>query len=266
MDVKRNGKYYLTYAAAGTEYRTYAMGCAVSSSPLGPFVPQKNNPILRSVSGLITGTAHGCIVEGPNDSIFAFYTIRAGHAHGFERRIGMDRAEIDGAGELRIIGPTSSPQWLARQKTDERPWVPLNVNAATLASSSAANVSTRLAVDEDIRTWWQPAADDKAPMLTATLRSRCRINAARIIWRDIGLDANRGITPGPFGYRVEARAKDGRWQTIIDRTTSEEDLLIDYRECGAVETTAVRLVITRWPTGITPGVAEFTVFGEVLAD
>jgi len=42
--LKRNGKYYLTYAAAGTENRTYAMGCAVSKSPLGPFVPQKNNP------------------------------------------------------------------------------------------------------------------------------------------------------------------------------------------------------------------------------
>jgi xylan 1,4-beta-xylosidase len=51
---KRNGTYYLTYAAAGTENRTYAMGCAVSKSPLGPFVPQKHNPILRTTRGLIT--------------------------------------------------------------------------------------------------------------------------------------------------------------------------------------------------------------------
>ncbi len=90
--LKRNGTYYLTYAAAGTENRTYAMGCAVSKSPLGPFVPQKNNPILRTTTGLVTGTAHGCVVEGPQNSLWAFYTVRAGVVHGFERRLAMDPA------------------------------------------------------------------------------------------------------------------------------------------------------------------------------
>ncbi len=65
--LKRNGKYYLTYSAGGTENRTYAMGCYTSQDPLGPFEPQKRNPILRSVDGLVTGTAHGSIVAGPND-------------------------------------------------------------------------------------------------------------------------------------------------------------------------------------------------------
>ncbi|HSQ57639.1 MAG TPA: family 43 glycosylhydrolase, partial [Gemmata sp.] len=92
--LKRKGKYYLTYAAAGTENRTYAMGCAVGKSPLGPFVPQKNNPILRSTTGLVTGTGHGCVVEGPHNSLWAFYTVRAGVVHGFERRLGMDPAYI----------------------------------------------------------------------------------------------------------------------------------------------------------------------------
>ena len=43
--LKHNGKYYLTYSAAGTEHRTYAMGCYAAESPLGPFTPQKHNPI-----------------------------------------------------------------------------------------------------------------------------------------------------------------------------------------------------------------------------
>jgi beta-xylosidase len=60
--LKRNGRYYLTYGAAGTQYRTYAMGCFVGSSPLGPFTPQKHNPILRTTEGLLTGTASGSIV------------------------------------------------------------------------------------------------------------------------------------------------------------------------------------------------------------
>ena len=78
---KRDGKYFLTYGAGGTENRTYATGCAVGKSPLGPFVPQKNNPVLRTTTGLITGTAHGCVVEGPHKSLWAFYTVRAGVVH-----------------------------------------------------------------------------------------------------------------------------------------------------------------------------------------
>jgi len=102
----------LTYAAAGTENRTYAMGCAVGKSPLGPFVPQKNNPILRSTTGLVTGTAHGCVVEGPHKSLWAFYTVKAAVVHGFERRLGMDPASIGADGELRVDGASSLPRRL----------------------------------------------------------------------------------------------------------------------------------------------------------
>ena len=52
--LKRNGTYYLTYSAGGTENRTYCVGCLTSKSPLGPFTPQKNNPILRGTAGLVT--------------------------------------------------------------------------------------------------------------------------------------------------------------------------------------------------------------------
>jgi xylan 1,4-beta-xylosidase len=97
--LKRGNKYYLTYSAGGTENRTYAMGAYVSDSPLGPFEPQKRNPILRTIDGLVTGSAHGSIIAGPNDELWAFYSVRASVVHAFERRLGMDRAEIDSNGE-----------------------------------------------------------------------------------------------------------------------------------------------------------------------
>ena len=68
--VKHGGKYFLTFSAAGTENRTYAMGAYTSSSPLGPFTPQKRNPFFRNVDGLITGTGHGCVVAGPEDRLW----------------------------------------------------------------------------------------------------------------------------------------------------------------------------------------------------
>jgi xylan 1,4-beta-xylosidase len=263
---KRNGMYYLTYSAAGTENRMYAMGCAVSKSPLGPFVPQKNNPILRSTTGLITGTGHGCVVEGPHDSLWAFYTVKAAVAHGFERRLGMDPATIGEDGELHVNGPSSLPQRLPMASKGVEPtgWMPLNAGLRTVGSSDAPNLSGRLAVDDDLRTWWQPAADDKTPTLTSHLTTpNAVVRAVRVIWRDVGLNTKQGAGSGPFRYRVEVQTAADMWTTVIDRSRSTEDLLIDYRECLPTPGTAARLVIVGAPTGITPGVAEFTVFGEV---
>jgi len=265
--VKRQGRYYLTYSAGGTEHRAYAMGAYVGASPLGPFTAQAHNPILRTTAGLITGTAHGSIVKGPGDQWWVFYTVAAGVAHGFERRLGMDRVEFDARGELTVPGATSTPQWLpgrapAGSKGTDTGWLPLNGGVQTFGSSTAPNLSGRLAVDTDLRTWWQPAPGDATPTLTSRLYGRATISAVRIAWRDIGLDSNRGVVPGPYRYRVELETAPGTWQAVLDRTASDEDLLIDYREIEPTIATRARLVITGWPKGITPGVAEFTVFGN----
>ena len=47
-----------------------------------------------------------------------------------------------------------------------------------------------------------------------------------------------------------------------NRSNSTDDFLVDYRECPPTPGKAARLVIVGAPKGITPGVAEFTVFGE----
>ena len=267
--VKRNGRYYLTYSAAGKECRTYAMGCFVGSSPMGPFLPQKRNPILRTVDGLITGPAHGCIVAGPENQLWAFYSVRAGVAHIYDSRIGMDPAEIDTNGELVVRGATSLPQWLPGKmpsdaKSTDCGWLPINGAMQTLGSTNAPNLWGRLAVDNEMRTWWQPAEGDTKPTLTSAFSAPATINAVRLIWRDIGLDTKNGVLPGPFRYRVELETARDQWTTIIDRSQSAEDLLIDYRECKPTTGTRARLVIIGWPKGITPGVAEFTVFGKTV--
>ena len=264
--LKRDGKYYLTYGAGGTENRTYATGCVVGKSPLGPFVPQKNNPVLRTTTGLVTGTAHGCVVEGPHDSLWAFYTVRAGVVHGFERRLGMDPAYIGGDGELHVREASSLPQRLTTASKGAEPtgWLPLNAGPRTVGSSDAPNLSGRLAVDDDLRTWWQPATDDSASRLTSNLTTPgAVVRAVRVVWRDVGLDTKQGAKAGAFRYKVEVRTAANEWVTVIDRSRSTDDLLVDYRECPTTAGTAARLVVVGAPPGITPGVAEFTVFGEV---
>jgi hypothetical protein len=72
------------------------------------------------------------------------------------------------------------------------------------------------------------------------------------------------VKPGPFRYRVELETAPNTWTTVVDRTKNTEDLLIDYRECTPTVGARARLVVTGWPEGISPGVAEFTVFGETV--
>jgi xylan 1,4-beta-xylosidase len=116
-------------------------------------------------------------------------------------------------------------------------------------------------VDNDLRTWWQPDANDKAPSLTSSLAGNATVHAIRIAWRDLGLNTQKGITPGPFRYKVELQTAPNIWTTVIDRSQSKDDFLIDYRECPPTKASAAKLVIVSAPAGITPGVAEFTVFG-----
>jgi len=63
---KHNGIYYLQYSASGTQWKTYAEGYYTATSPMGPFTYASNNPLLRKTDGLVTGPAHGSIVEGPD--------------------------------------------------------------------------------------------------------------------------------------------------------------------------------------------------------
>ncbi len=275
--VKRKGRYYLTFSAGGTQYRTYTMGCYVSNSPLGPFVPQKRNPIFRSTGGLVTGTGHGSIMRGARGRYWVFYTVFACAVHGFERRVGLDLVDFDEDGDLYVPRATSTPQALPssdrgtargepvesveRTPASTEDWESLNESEPTIGSSNAVNSFGRFAADNSMTTWWLPAAEDAEPRLVTQFPARATVHAARVIWRDVGLDTTSGVLPGPFRYRIEAETAPGVWSTIIDRTASSEDLLIDYRECAPTSATRARLVITGHPPGIQPSVAEFTLFG-----
>lgn len=265
---KRAGVYYLTYAAPGTEFPSYAMGAYRSRSPLGPWQYMETSPFLSGRTGLVTGPGHGCLVAGPDDSVWAFYTCCVCHHHRFERRIGMDRVFFDGAGDIVPATATENP-CIAPGLPGAGAGaglLPLDRLAFCEATSCAPGRDAIYAADGSMLSWWQPAADDPAPAVTALCAYRgvpLPVSAVRVVWRDVGLDPRRGVLPGPFGYRVEAETAPGVWACILDRSDSREDLLCDYRELPApVPALRVRLRIVSHPAGIAPGVIDFTVFGR----
>jgi len=266
--IKKNGRYYLTYSAPGTQYGTYAMGAYYSDKgPLEGFVYQNNNPICNNRYGLVKGGGHGCICEGPNDTLWAFYTCPIKYTHMFERCLGMDPVVINEDGELMVLKNTDSPQWAPGVKDNpyyenDTGLIPLTYSETAFATSNAPGRDALYAVDESMLTWWQPAEDDNEKILTVSLYGKYLVSAARVIWRDVGLDYENGILPGPIKYKIEVSKDRETWETVVDKTQNSKDYMIDYEVFDTVEALQVRLTICDAPKGITPGVISFTVFGK----
>jgi hypothetical protein len=56
---KHGGKYYLQYAAPGTQHNVYANGTYVGDHPLGPFTYAPYNPVSYKPGGFMAGAGHG---------------------------------------------------------------------------------------------------------------------------------------------------------------------------------------------------------------
>ncbi len=267
--LKYGGRYYLIYAAPDTRTSDYCMAVYYSDeSPLDGFVCQERNPLTFHTEGIVAGAGHGCVERGPNGTLWAFYTIAVAYAHQYERRIGMDLVAVDERGELYCPhGVTDVPQYVPGYASD-----PVADNAPELcnltgevrgvASSCAPGRDALYATDENNRSFWQPAEGDEAPWLFCDLEYPYLVSAARIFWRDVGLDYAAGAIPVPYQYMLEGRTPCGEWVTLCDRRDSDEELNIDYRTFDTTLVTAVRLTVTGWGQGLTPGVIDFAVFGR----
>ncbi len=264
--VKLAGGYYLTYAAPGTEWKTYGMGAARGTSPLGPFTRQRRTPFCQRTEGLIQGPGHGCIVRGPRDTLWAFYTCRLCYEHIFERRLGFDPCGVDADGELYVNVsefPQHAPGVLAQpEQGNLAGLLPMNHRRRVRTSSTAPGRNGLYAVDNCLHTWWEPAVGDAAPWLEQDLGISAAVEAVRLVWRDVDLDYAQGRVPGPIQWRLEGAPADGPFQVLVDASDNRQDLLIDYRTFPVQAVRRIRLVVTRWPAGLRPGVTDLSVFGR----
>ncbi len=113
--LKHNGKYYLTYSCNGYTSHNYAVGYAVSDSPLTGFERYENNPILSKMPHAnVYGPGHHTFMTSAGGELFIVY-----HKHNSEtvihsRLICIDRCKFEkqenGADILKVYGPTSTPQ------------------------------------------------------------------------------------------------------------------------------------------------------------
>lgn len=281
---KYKDTYYLQYSASGTQWKTYAEGYYTSKSPMGPFTYAPNNPLLRKTDGLVTGTAHGCIVEGPDGNLWQFYTIVLSNPPG-GRRIGMDRIVFDKNGNMSVK-VTDTPQWGPKAINDpakgESGSVPVTINkframnALSKVSSEQPGHDAAYAVDNSSGTWWEPAPTDSLPSLTLELSPATRfdvvqlfnIDSYRLMFnggrRGFGRPSATAAQPSPdeYQYKIEVSMDGNTYSTALDQTKNTTSRNTIFNEIPPVKCRFVRLTLTGWPKTTPLGVIEFTVFGK----
>lgn len=103
----RGGTYFLFYSGGAWTGR-YGMGYASSSSPLGPFVKARSNPLLTD-SASVRSVGGGSLVTGPSGGTWVVYHGRSG-SYSAPRLMRIDRVRWGLHGRPSIDGPTVTPQ------------------------------------------------------------------------------------------------------------------------------------------------------------
>jgi hypothetical protein len=278
---KHNGTYYLEYSASGTQWKTYAEGYYTAKSPMGPFAYAANNPLLRKTDGLVTGTGHGSIVEGPGGQLWQFYTIVLNNPPG-GRRIGMDPVAFDqdGAMSVRV---TDTPQWAPgvvadAAKDGDSGSIPVSINkvramnALSRFSSQQPGHDAAYAVDNSSGTWWAPNPDDTQPTLTLDLGPATRFDVVQLFTIDSvrllfttggGWYGERGATPTSFyQYKIEVSTDGNNYTTVLDQTTNNLARSAFFEEIPPTRCRFARLTMVNWPRTAPLGIIEFTLFGK----
>jgi xylan 1,4-beta-xylosidase len=291
---KRNGIYYLQYSASGTQWKTYAEGYYTAKNPLGTFTYAPNNPLLRKTDGLVTGTAHGSIVKGPDEKLWQFYTIVLNNPPG-GRRIGMDPIAFDKDGNMSIR-ISDTPQWAPgivadSTKDGDSGSIPVSINkvramnALSKFSSQQPGHDAAYAVDNSSGTWWEPAPDDAQPTFTLDLGPATRFDVVQLFTIDSlrlmftggnRFGGRRGAstttTNAPaasalppitaYQYKIDVSTDGNTYTPALDQSTNNIVRNTIFEEIPPAKCRFVRLTLINWPRATPLGVIEFTVFGK----
>lgn len=233
---RHNGKYYLQYAAPGTEFNTYCDGVYVADSPLGPFHLQKSNPFSAKPGGFAVGAGHGSTIADKYGNYWHASTMRISVNHSFERRVGLFPAGFDVDGILYCNQnfadyPFRIPEGTFDAGSLQPEWMLLSYGKPVSVSSGSG---AEKAVDEDIRTWWSAETAEEGQWILVDLEMQSDIRAVQVNLADENVivdfpadsygDNRRTrhieLTPQTSNYRIEISTDGENW-TILEQVSRE---------------------------------------------
>ena len=235
---KHNGKYYLQYAAPGTQFNVYGDGVYVGKSPLGPFQYAAHNPFCYKPGGFATGAGHGSTVCGPGGIYWHFGTIHLSINYKFERRLCMFPTFFDEDGAMysdTYFGdyPHYSPDQVSRQTTSGgfRGWMLLSYGKPVKASSQLESYPVENVTDENLKTFWVAGKNDDKQWVEIDLEEVSDVYALQLNFFDYEETGFWGRMPNlRQRYLVEASVDGARWRVLVDYRNSFRDAPHNYIE------------------------------------
>ena len=235
---KHNGKYYLQYAAPGTQFNVYGDGVYVGKSPLGPFEYAAHNPFCYKPGGFATGAGHGSTVCGPGGIYWHFGTIHLSINYKFERRLCMFPTFFDEDGAMysdTYFGdyPHYSPDQVSRQTTSGgfRGWMLLSYGKPVKASSQLESYPVENVTDENLKTFWVAEKNDDKQWVEIDLEEVSDVYALQLNFFDYEETGFWGRMPNlRQRYLVEASVGGARWRVLVDYRNSFRDAPHNYIE------------------------------------
>ncbi len=107
--LKHNGTYYLLYSGGGPDTADYAVGYAVSGSPVGPFTKFAGNPIVKKGPGIF-GPGHCSVIPDRAGNLWMVYHQKTNAKKGWVRIICIDPLWFDGQGILHGRATRGTPE------------------------------------------------------------------------------------------------------------------------------------------------------------
>ncbi|KAF0162265.1 MAG: coagulation factor 5/8 type domain-containing protein [Ignavibacteria bacterium] len=266
---KHNGKYYLQYAAPGTEYNVYANGTYVGKDPLGPFEYAANNPISYKPGGFMTGAGHGNTFQDNFRNYWNTGTPWIAINWNFERRIAMFPAFFD-KDDLMYANTRFGdfPHYLPTKKLASKDelftgWMLLSYKKPVTASSVKDTFTVARVTDENPRTFWFAENNKRGEWLQIDLKDNYEVMAVQIHFADYKSNIYDNDSAKVYTQYKFYSSLDGKtWQTIVDLSKEKQDRPNGYFEL----TTPVNARYIRYENVYAPtpnlAVSDIRIFGN----
>lgn len=228
---KHEGKYYLHYAAPGTQYDSYGDGLYVSDSPLGPFEHVEYSPVSVKPGGWMTGAGHGDTFLDKYGNWWHVASTVISQRMNFERRIGFFPMVMTPKGHIYALTEWSDYPYVLPDgpqdfsvKAPWTGWMDLSIHKTVTVSSELEGHEASKAADNSIKTWWSAATGDPGEWVCVDLGKICRINAVQPNFADQDFGFYSPEHPQtPYRYKVEV-SRDGKaWREVFDRSDASKD-------------------------------------------
>jgi hypothetical protein len=259
---KHDGRYYLQYAAPGTQFQSYADGVLMSDSPMGPFHAPPWSPLSFKPTGFITGAGHGSTFQDLQGRWWHIASMTISVRHVFERRLGLFPIRFLPDGQM--VEDTFLADYPHRWSGDRGlpGWMLLSYNKPVTASSSLEGREPQKAVDENVRDWWSARTGNVGEWFTVDLQNVATIDAIQINFADEGSDAH-GFVVGGYRYLLETSTDGKRWSALIDHRSEAKDAPHDYEELPSpARARYVRIINEGMPGGAKFSLSGLRVFGN----